>query len=314
MSGDTNARSDLFVFDRVQQSLEKLNISFPLGTQASNVFPSISSDGQYVVFESRNSVVYPADNSTTKNVFVYDRYVAPAGFGPDDTGNASSPIRLVSKPLIGLANNGDSQRASLSSDGRSVVFESRSSNLVASDSNERSDIFISPNPFETSSRTLALQVGQEWNPLNIGLVPNPGDIRGTIYDDLNSNGLLDDGETGLFGWVVYLDLDFNGRRDVGEPISTSQLDGSYRFSDVPSFRSYSIGTDMPSGWESTTLTGAPSSNALFLPAGGVIEQRDFGFRPQSTTGQFENARIEGRVFNDTNGDGIAGCQNDVHEK
>ena len=305
VSGDTNARSDLFVFDRVQQSLEKLNISFPLGTQASNVFPSISSDGQYVVFESRNSVVYPADNSTTKNVFVYDRYVAPAGGGPDETNNASSPIRLVSKPLIGLANNGDSQRASLSSDGRSVVFESRSSNLVASDSNERSDIFISPNPFETSSRTLALQVGQEWNPLNIGLVPNPGDIRGTIYDDLNSNGLLDDGETGLFGWVVYLDLDFNGRRDVGEPISTSQLDGSYRFSDVPSFRSYSIGTDMPSGWESTTLTESPSSNALFLPAGGIVEQRDFGFRPQSTTGQFENARIEGRVFNDTNGDGIA---------
>ena len=305
MPGDTNARSDLFVFDRVQQSLEKLNISFPLGTQASNVFPSISSDGQYVVFESRNSVVYPADNSTTKNVFVYDRYVAPAGGGPDETNNASSPIRLVSKPLIGLANNGDSQRASLSSDGRSVVFESRSSNLVASDSNERSDIFISPNPFETSSRTLALQVGQEWNPLNIGLVPNPGDIRGTIYDDLNSNGLLDDGETGLFGWVVYLDLDFNGRRDVGEPISTSQLDGSYRFSDVPSFRSYSIGTDMPSGWESTTLTESPSSNALFLPAGGIVEQRDFGFRPQSTTGQFENARIEGRFFNDINGDGIA---------
>jgi subtilisin family serine protease len=303
--GDTNARSDLFVLDRVQQSLEKLNISFPLGSQAANVFPSISSDGQYVVFESRNSVVNPADNSTTKNVFVYDRYVAPAGGVADGTSNNSSPIRLVSKPLIGLANNGDSQRASLSSDGRSIVFESSSSNLVTGDSNERSDIFISPNPFETASRTLALQVGQEWNPLNIGLVPNPGDIRGTIYDDLNSNSLLDDGETGLFGWVVYLDLDFNGRRDVGEPISISQLDGSYRFSDVPSFRSYAIGTEMPSGWESTTLTENPSSNALFLPAGGIVEQRDFGFRPQSTTGQFENARIEGRVFNDTNGDGIA---------
>ena len=35
--GDTNARSDLFVFDRVQQSLEKLNISFPLGSQTANV-------------------------------------------------------------------------------------------------------------------------------------------------------------------------------------------------------------------------------------------------------------------------------------
>ncbi len=297
--GDINRNSDLFVFDRIILTTERLSISFPLSSQTTNVSPSISDEGQYVIFESLNSILNPTDTSSTKSIFVYDRFVSPT-----PSGSVSSQLSLVSKSLVGVPNNGDSQRASISSDGRSIVFESKSSNLVANDTNQRSDVFVSSNPFENASRTISLQVGQELISLNIGLVPNPGEIRGTVFNDLGSNGAFDEGEPGLMGWIIYLDLNTNDHRDVGEPTAISQSDGSYRFGEVPSFRAYSLGIEVPSGWDRTTLLPNSASNTVFLPAGGMIEQRDFGFRPKGTTGQFENARIEGKVFADNNGDGI----------
>ena len=296
VSGDTNSRSDLFVYDRVSQTTERLSISFPAGSQT-NIFPSLSSDGQYVVFEGLNSVLHPADASTAKSIFVYDRFAST-----NTSDSAASQLNGVSKSLVGLANNGDSQRATISSDGRTIVFESRSSNLVANDTNQLSDIFIAPNPFENANRAITLQVGQQLNFLPIGLVPNPGEIRGTIFEDLSTNGVFDEGEAGLLDWIVYLDLNTNDRRDVGEPTAISQSDGAFRFGDLPSFRSYNIELEVPPGWDSTLATS--NASAVFLPAGGTIEQRDFGFKRQETTGQFENARIEGRVFADANSDGI----------
>ena len=40
-----------------------------------------------------------------------------------------------------------------------------------------------------------------------------------------------------------------------------------------------------------------------LPAGGIVTDRDFGFVPADTGGQFENARIDGILFAD-DGDGV----------
>jgi subtilisin family serine protease/Tol biopolymer transport system component len=294
--GDTNRNSDLFVYDRITQTTERLSVSLPTGSQT-NVSPSLSEDGQYVVFDSLNSVLSNTDRTTTKSVFVYDRFATP------NIAGATAPLlSLVSKSLAGQVNDGDSLRANISSDGRSIVFESRSSNLVANDTNQLSDIFISPNPYENANRAISLQVGQELNSLDIGLVPNPGQILGAVFEDLSSNGVLEEGEPGLSGWAVYLDLNANNRRDVGEPTAISQSDGSYRFGDVPSFRSYVIGIEVPSGWDTTTLP--TTSSTVFLQAGGTIEQRNYGFKKQGTTGQFENARIEGRVFADNNNDGI----------
>ncbi|MCY2978322.1 MAG: FG-GAP-like repeat-containing protein [Planctomycetota bacterium] len=54
------------------------------------------------------------------------------------------------------------------------------------------------------------------------------------------------------------------------------------------------------------MTPPPNTNGsrVFLPAAGNIDQRNFGFTPRGTTGQSENARIEGRVFTDSNQDGV----------
>ena len=49
---------------------------------------------------------------------------------------------VVSASAVGEPGNGESKRSSLSTDGRYVVFESDASNLVAADSNDRSDVFL----------------------------------------------------------------------------------------------------------------------------------------------------------------------------
>ena len=42
-------------------------------------------------------------------------------------------------------------------------------------------------------------------------------IQGIVFNDINGNGILDAGETGIVGRTVFLDLNKNGSQDAGEP-------------------------------------------------------------------------------------------------
>lgn len=53
-----------------------------------------------------------------------------------------------------------------------------------------------------------------------------GNITGTVYEDLDSDNVLDNGE-GLSGWTVYADTNNNGTRESTEPQTTSSASGSY---------------------------------------------------------------------------------------
>jgi len=54
-----------------------------------------------------------------------------------------------------------------------------------------------------------------------------GSATGFKWLDLNNNGIRDNNEPGLAGVYIYLDLDGDGRPDVGEPATLSGPDGSY---------------------------------------------------------------------------------------
>lgn len=303
VAGDTNAASDLFVVDVQTSAIERLEIPFKATSQAVNYRPSISEDGQYIVFEAYNSILAPSDTSLTKSVFVYDRFTSQS-----PTGSPSQPLasrfKRISQPSSGQANNGDSVRAAISKDGRTIAFQSTANNLVVNDTNQLSDIFTAPNPFESASRSVTLQVGQELTALTIGLSPKPGRLSGTLFNDVSVDEVFDLGDPGLAGWTVYLDVNNNGRRDGDEPIAMSNENGSYLFEDVPSFREYSVGVETPLGWVQMTPLPNTNGSRVFLPAAGNIDQRNFGFAPRGSTGQSENARIEGRVFTDSNQDGV----------
>jgi Tol biopolymer transport system component len=94
----------------------------------SSIFPSVSADGRYVAFQSKASNLVPGDTSGFKDVFRKDMI--------------TGQLELVSVNTTGGFGNGDSTRPSISADGRYVAFQSDADDLVASDTNGVSDIFI----------------------------------------------------------------------------------------------------------------------------------------------------------------------------
>ena len=75
-------------------------------------------------------------------------------------------------------------------------------------------------------------VGGEVEDYQVSILPPPGQITGTVWNDRNGNGVHDAGEPGLAGWTVYLDANNNGVLDAGERTATTAADGSYTFTDV----------------------------------------------------------------------------------
>jgi len=90
--------------------------------------PSISADGRFVAFVSRAGNLTP-DDIVGQQVYVRDM--------------ATGTTTLVSVKHGGIAGgNGDSGGPRLSADGRFVAFASRATDLVATDTNGQSDIFV----------------------------------------------------------------------------------------------------------------------------------------------------------------------------
>lgn len=137
--GDTASTHDIFVRDvlssttvRASQSSQQLSgiVNLPFGT----TFPrpvSISADGAFVAFESAYTNLVPDDANGQSSIFVRD--LVQGRTRRIDTGSA------------GVEGDGASVGASLSADGRYVAFASLSRNLVPSDTNNASDVFVEVN-------------------------------------------------------------------------------------------------------------------------------------------------------------------------
>ena len=93
---------------------------------------------------------------------------------------------------------------------------------------------VLPAGFTQTTRTPLITVnGDTFNNINLGNVRNLGSIRGVKFDDINGNGVLDSGETGLSDFTIYLDINNNEILDAGEPASITDAGGNYFFDDLP---------------------------------------------------------------------------------
>lgn len=129
VANDTNGDSDIFVYNLRTGSRVRISLSSK-GDQANKgaVNPVISGNGRYIAFESAATSLVFGDGNAKKDIFVHDRM----------TGN----LVRASLNNAGNGGTGDSSRATISSNGRYVAFESVADNLVPRDSNGRSDIFV----------------------------------------------------------------------------------------------------------------------------------------------------------------------------
>ncbi|MFO1064620.1 MAG: SdrD B-like domain-containing protein [Pirellulales bacterium] len=116
------------------------------------------------------------------------------------------------------------------------------------------------------------------------------DVSGTVYADLNRDGVRSGGENGVAGWTVFLDSNKDGVLNSGETSVVTNKDGDYIFKGVPA-GNVRVAEVMQTGWVAT----GPMSRDLSVPTSGNVKADFF---------VFSGGDIKGTVWNDINQDGI----------
>jgi PKD repeat protein len=148
---DTNQVADIFRMDLISGSLDRISVNRDLDeANNDNDAPDVSADGRFIVYES-NATNLSVDNDSNgaTDIYLYD----------SRTG-LTERVSINSEEEQG---NGISRNPSVSDDGRFIVFESHSTNLVADDANEVSDIFMRDRELGITYRLSVSNHGEQAN-------------------------------------------------------------------------------------------------------------------------------------------------------
>ncbi|MEY2746279.1 MAG: hypothetical protein RL112_1321, partial [Planctomycetota bacterium] len=140
--GDVNTQNDVYVHDRSSGTTSIASLRSSVAQSSSNgraaIYPNcISDDGRYVAFESIGTDLVANDTNLASDIFVRDR--------------VANTTTRVSVGMAGANANGASTQASISADGRYVLFASSASNIVDGDTNGASDVFLHDRSTGTTS-------------------------------------------------------------------------------------------------------------------------------------------------------------------
>jgi subtilisin-like proprotein convertase family protein len=103
-----------------------------------------------------------------------------------------------------------------------------------------------------------------------------GSLSGFSYYDVNGNGVMDAGETGLAGWTIYLDRNGDGQPQAAEETATTDAAGRYVFAGFAP-GPYAIREAPQAGWTPTAPAAGVYSGTL--TSGQQLGGFDFGSRP-----------------------------------
>lgn len=153
--------------------------------------------------------------------------------------------------------------------------------------------FVSP----SHSASVTVTVSEEGTPTVdfANYTPADGGVVGTVWNDLNANGIQDGAEAGLPGWTVFIDANGDGVPSAGELTATTNATGDYLLSPAP------VGTvvirEVPGiGWSPTAP--ATGMQTITIPNATTLSNIDFGNK-QRTDGA-----ISGTIFADRNGNSL----------
>lgn len=118
-------------------------------------------------------------------------------------------------------------------------------------------------------------------------------IHGALYQDLNANGVRDQGENGLANWTVFLDQNQNGSLDTGEASTVTDADGKFGFTGLTA-GAYRVTEIVRSGWTPTNPTTGYTDVTL---ADG--QDKSLTFMNEGTGG---TGVITGTIWRDINND------------
>lgn len=172
--GDLNHCSDVFVFNRTTSMSTRVSVN-PHGavTHKPSNAPSISADGRYVAFHSMAPNITQNDaNGNIVDAFVRDM----------QTGTST----LVSLSDSGVQGTSACRVADVSNDGRYVVFETPSPELVAGDTNAAKDVCLRDVTAGTTRRISVESHGMQADGSS-GLAAISGDGRWIAFESTAAN-------------------------------------------------------------------------------------------------------------------------------
>ncbi len=163
---------------------------------------------------------------------------------------------------------------------------------------------FAPTPGFTDHQTARVRDGREEHVSfpNVSTAPTTGNIIGTVFEDDNENGVVDPTEDGIPGWTLFIDANGDGSLTAGEPTTTADAGGDYRFSGI--LPGVVTVYEIPQGGL------LPTAGGLF-PVGSVHHEVTVT-AGRSVRSDFGNltppiGTIQGTVWNDANGDGLLGA-------
>ncbi len=114
---------------------------------------------------------------------------------------------------------------------------------------------LSNNPgesFPPGFLSFDVERGQTIENIDFGIQAEPlGSISGVKFNDVDGDGEQDEGEDGLQGWTIFLDLNLDGDLDPEDPQTTTGSDGSYTFANLTP-GDYHVYEVNQLGWVQTT--------------------------------------------------------------
>ncbi len=208
--GDTNDENDIFIHDRQTGITERVSVD-SAGNQAdgSSDAPAISANGRFVTFVSTASNLVPADINGETDILVHNRQ--------------TGITERVSIDSAGNQADGSSEGPAISADGRFVAFVSAASNLVPSDTNRESDVFVHDRQTRATERVSVDSAGSQADGSSAAPAISP-DGRFVAFESKAGN--LVPGDTNGESDIFIHDRETGITQRVSVDSAGSQADGS----------------------------------------------------------------------------------------
>ena len=211
--GDTNGVEDVFVRDRTTGQTTRVSVDSG-GAQGNGVsyYPTISSDGRYVVFLSGATNLVAGDTNGFGDVFVHDRTTAQT--------TRASVGTLGEQPDFHV-----DPHVWISDDGRYVSFETFASNLVPGDTNGMNDVFLRDRQTGQTTRVSVSSAGVQGDG-NAGGHVLSDDGRYVAFQSIASNLVPGDTNSScdqllrdlVLSQTTRVNVNFAGPQSDGDPV------------------------------------------------------------------------------------------------
>lgn len=186
---DNNAR-DIFMVDRDVDDFENRAelVSMGVGGHQANgdsFKPDMTSDARFVVFESDATNLVNEDTNGERDIFLVDRQ--------------TEKLERISHAWNGEEANGSSYGASISDDGRFVVFMSEADNLVLFDYNNQPDVFVVDRLLGQIRRVNVSEAGEPANAWSgKAVISGDGNCVAFVSSASNQDALPDNGQRDVY--------------------------------------------------------------------------------------------------------------------